>query len=246
MDRLLYVAMTGARETMRAQAVNTNNLANANTTGFHADLQSFRSLPVIGPGHPSRAYSVGQGLGIDFSPGSVVATGRDLDVAVAGEGWIAVQSPDGSEAYTRAGNLRLDSNGVLSTGTGHPVIGNGGPIALPPFDKVEIASDGTISIRPLGQDPKSMAVVDRIKLVNPPTANLVKGGDGLVHISSSEPAVEDADVHLQIGAIESSNVNTVEAMVNMIQLARQYETQVKVMQNAEENDRASAQLMHIG
>jgi flagellar basal-body rod protein FlgF len=245
MDRLLYVAMTGAKETMRAQAVNTNNLANANTTGFHADLQAFRSLSVNGPGHPSRAYGVAEGTGIDFSPGSVVATGRDLDVAIDGEGWLAVQSPDGSEAYTRAGNLRLDSTGVLSTGAGHPVMGNGGPIALPPFDKLEIAPDGTISIRPLGQEPKSMAIVDRIKLVNPPAGDIFKDGDGLVHLRGNESAAEDAGVHLLTGAIESSNVNAVEAMVNMIQLARQFETQVKVMQNAEENDRASAQLMRI-
>lgn len=244
MDRLLYVAMSGARETMQAQTVNTQNLANASTTGFRADLQSFQSLPVNGPGYASRVYGMATDQGIDTSPGSVMGTGRELDVAINGDGWIAVQGPDGNEAYTRAGNLRVDSLGLLRTGAGRPVMGNGAPIAIPPAEKIEIAGDGTISIRPLGQN--TLAVVDRIKLVNPPSAQLQKGADGLVHLKGGDAAEADASVQLQVGALESSNVNTVEAMVNLIQLARQYETQVKMMANAEENDRASAQLMRMG
>jgi len=244
MDRLLYVAMSGARETVRAQTVNTQNLANASTTGFRADLQSFQSLPVNGPGYASRVYGMATDQGIDTSPGSVMGTGRELDVAVNGDGWIAVQGPDGNEAYTRAGDLRVDSLGLLRTGAGRPVMGNGAPIAIPPAEKIQIAGDGTISIRPLGQN--TLAVVDRIKLVNPPSAQLQKGADGLVHLKGGDAAEADASVQLQVGALESSNVNTVEAMVNLIQLARQYETQVKMMANAEENDRASAQLMRMG
>jgi flagellar basal-body rod protein FlgF len=246
MDRLLYVAMTGARETMQAQAVNAQNLANASTTGFRADLQSFQSLPVNGPGYASRVYGMAEGQGIDASPGPAIGTGRELDVAINGDGWIAVQGPDGNEAYTRAGDLRVDSLGLLRTGTGRPVMGNGSPIAVPPFEKIEIAGDGTITIRPLGQGPNALAVVDRIKLVNPPSSELVKGADGLIHRKGGGPAEADASVEIQVGALESSNVNTVEAMVNLIQLARQYETQVKMMQNAEENDKASAQLMRMG
>ena len=244
MDRLLYVAMSGARETMQAQTVNTQNLANASTTGFRADLQSFQSLPVNGPGYASRVYGMATDQGIDTSPGSVMGTGRELDVAINGDGWIAVQGPDGNEAYTRAGDLRVDSLGLLRTGAGRPVMGNGAPIAIPPAEKIQIAGDGTISIRPLGQN--TLAVVDRIKLVNPPSAQLQKGADGLVHLKGGDAAEADASVQLQVGALESSNVNTVEAMVNLIQLARQYETQVKMMANAEENDRASAQLMRMG
>lgn len=244
MDRLLYVAMSGARETVQAQSVNTQNLANASTTGFRADLQSFQSLPVNGPGYASRVYGIAAGQGVDTSPGSVMGTGRELDIAVNGDGWIAVQGPDGNEAYTRAGDLRVDSLGLLRTGAGRPVMGNGAPIAIPPAEKIEIAGDGTISIRPLGQN--TLAVVDRIKLVNPPPAQLQKGADGLVHLKGGDAAEADASVQLQVGALESSNVNTVEAMVNLIQLARQYETQVKMMANAEENDRASAQLMRMG
>jgi flagellar basal-body rod protein FlgF len=246
MDRLLYVAMNGARETMRAQAVNTNNLANANTTGFRADLEDFRSLPFHGPGYHSRVYSMAEGVGVDFNPGSAVSTGRELDVAINGEGWIGVQAPDGNEAYTRAGDLQVDSLGLLRTGAGYPVMGNGGPIAVPPFEKLEIASDGTISILPLGQSANTLAVLDRIKLVNPPASQLQKGSDGLIRLQGGGPAVADAAVRVQSGAIESSNVNAVEAMVNLIQLARHYEAQVKVMKSAEENDRASAQLIRMG
>jgi flagellar basal-body rod protein FlgF len=246
MDRLLYVAMSGARETMQAQAVNAQNLANASTTGFRADLQSFQSLPVNGPGYASRVYGIAAGQGMDTSSGIAMGTGRELDIAIDGDGWIAVQGPDGNEAYTRAGDLRVDSLGLLRTGTGYPVMGNGSPVAIPPFEKIEIAGDGTISIRPLGQAANGLAVVDRIKLVNPPASALMKGGDGLIHLKAGESAEADASVRVQVGALESSNVNTVEAMVNLIQLARQYETQVKMMKNSEDNDRASAQLLRMG
>lgn len=246
MDKLLYVAMNAARETMRSQAVNTQNLANVSTTGFRADLESFSSMPVNGPGFSSRVYSMASGQGVDFSPGPMMGTGRELDVAVKGDGWLTVQAPDGSEAYTRAGDLRVDSLGLLRTGTGLAVMGNGAPIAIPPFENIEIAADGTITIRPLGQGANALAVVDRIKLVNPPVSELEKGPEGLIRLKSREPAEADASVQVQSGVLESSNVNAVEAMVNLIQLARQFEAQVKIMANAEENDRASAQLMRMG
>lgn len=246
MDKLLYVAMSGARETMQAQAVNTQNLANVSTTGFRADLESFSSMPVYGPGYASRVYGVADGMGVDFSAGPVLGTGRDLDVALNGDGWIAVQAVDGSEGYTRAGDLQVDSSGLLRTGAGHFVMGSGSPIAVPPFEKIEIASDGTISIRPSGAAANAVTVVDRIKLVNPPVTDMEKGPDSLMHMKNREPAVADGSVTLQTGAIESSNVNSVEAMVNMIQLARQYETQVKIMANAEENDKAVTQLLRMG
>jgi len=246
MDRLLYVAMNAARETMRSQAVNTQNLANVSTTGFRADLESFTSMPVNGPGFSSRVYSMATGRGVDFSPGPVIGTGQNLDIAVKGDGWITVQAPDGNEAYTRAGDLRVDSLGLLRTGTGLAVMGEGAPIAIPPFEKIEIAADGTISVRPLGQAVNSLAVIDRIKLVNPPVSELEKGPGGLIRLKNGKSAAADASVQVQSGVLESSNVNPVEAMVNMIQLASQFEAQVKIMANAEENDRASAQLMRLG
>jgi flagellar basal-body rod protein FlgF len=246
MDRMLYIAMSGAKETMHAQTVNSNNLANASTTGFRADLDAFESLPVYGPGYPSRAYALSENVKVDFSPGALMATGRDLDVAVNGDGWIAVQAPDGSEAYTRAGDFRVDSNGLLTTGAGHPVMGNAGPIAIPPFEKLELGNDGTVTVQPLGQSPNTLAVVDRIKLVNPDVPSLTKGEDGLIRIEGGAPAQPDAGVSLISGTLEASNVNGVESMVNMIQLARQFELQVKMMATSEQNDEVTAQIMRIG
>ena len=246
MDRMLYVAMSGAKQIMLAQAVNNNNLANVSTAGFRADLDAFRSMPVFGPGYPSRVYTVTERPGTDMSAGALTTTGRELDVAVSGQGWITVQAPDGSEAYTRAGDLRVSVNGQLETGAGHPVIGNGGPIAVPPFGKIEIGSDGTISILPIGQAPSALAVVDRIKLVNPLQRDMEKGVDGLMRVKNSRGGVAaDATVRLVGGMLESSNVNAVESMVKMIELSRHYETQIKMMGIAKENDVAATQLMRI-
>src|SRR5512143_2647468 len=168
MDRALYVAMTGAKQLLQAQASNSHNLANASTPGFRADLTDFRSMPVFGPGFPSRVYAMQERPGVDLKPGPIDATGRELDMAIKGDGWIAVQGPDGSEAYTRAGDLRISSGNILETGAGYPVMGQGGPIAIPPAEKIEIGTDGTISIRPLGEQASTLVQVDKIKLVNPP------------------------------------------------------------------------------
>ncbi|OOG27130.1 flagellar biosynthesis protein FlgF [Thioalkalivibrio denitrificans] len=245
MDRFLYIAMSGAKETALSQARNTQNLANANTTGFKASLEAFTSREVRGPGHQTRTYAINQDMRADLSPGPQQATGRDLDVAVQGQGWIAVQAPDGTEAYTRAGDLRVDSVGLLTTGTGLPVLGDAGPIAVPPFETFEIGTDGTISIRPLGQEANVLAEVDRIKLVNPNTDDLVRGEDGLIRHRLGADQPPDANVTLMRGMLEASNVNTVEAMVNMIDLARHFEMQIKMMKAAEDNDAASAALLRM-
>lgn len=246
MDRMLYVAMSGAQQTMKAQAVNANNLANASTTGFREDLLGFTSHEIQGAAHPTRVYSMLGPVGVNHNPGALISTGNELDVAVEGDGWIAVQAPDGQEAYTRAGNLRLSPNGVLETGAGHPVFGDaGGPIAIPPAEKIEIGVDGTISIRPLGQGPEALAVIDRIRLVNPEPAQLAKGEDGLMRMVDGLPAPADASVQLASGMLEGSNVNPIDAMVNMISLSRQFEMQIKMMQTAEQNDEASAQMLRI-
>lgn len=245
MDRMIYVAMSGARQTLMAQAAATHNLANATTTGFRADLAQFRSMPVFGPGQPSRVYAMTERPGTDMRPGGIEVTGRELDVAVNGEGWIAVQAPDGSEAYTRAGDLQLTSFGLLTTGAGHPVLGNAGPIALPPADKMEIGVDGTISIVPSGQEANTLAEVDRIKLVRPDPQALEKGLDGLFRLQDGGLAPPDASVSLTPGALESSNVNAVEAMVTLINLARQFELQVKAMRTVEDNDAHAAQMLRM-
>ncbi len=245
MDRMLYLAMSGAKQTMQAQAIATHNLANVNTTGFKADLAAARSMPVFGEGHPSRVYAMTERPGIDFAPGTVQFTGNELDFAINGEGWIAVQAVDGSEAYTRRGDLRINANGLLENGAGQLILGDGGPIALPPAEKIEIGVDGTISIRPLGQDANTLAQIDRIKLVNPPITELQKGEDGLFRLKSGEQAEADAVVKIMPGSLEASNVNAVAEMVNMINLQRQFEMQIKAMKSVEENDASAVQMMRL-
>ena len=246
MDRMLYVAMTGAQQTLRAQAMVSHNLANANTVGFRQDLADFRSMPVFGDqGMPTRVYAMAERPGADLRLGRVMTTGRDLDVAIQGEGWIAVQESDGSEAYTRAGDLQVDANGLLTTANGRPVLGNGGPISIPPAEKIEIGADGTLSIRPLGEAPANTVEVDRIKLVKPADGALYKDASGLMRASDGQPAAPDASVRLQGGALESSNVNPAEALVSMIESARRFELQVKMMKVAEDNSSTTNQLLRL-
>jgi flagellar basal-body rod protein FlgF len=247
MDRMLYIAMTGAKQNMLAQAINANNLANISTTGFREDLAAARSMPLYGgDGYPTRAYVMTEKPGIDFSQGSMSTTGRDLDVAVNGRGFIAVQSPKGTEAYTRAGDLKLDSAGVLHTGAGHIVLGEGGPITIPASSKIEIGRDGTVSIVAPGAGEGGATIVDKIKLVNPDEKQLKRDEHGLFVLKNGENAASDAEVTLISGTVETSNVNAAAALVNMIELARQFEMQVKMMKSAEENDSQAAQMMRLG
>jgi flagellar basal-body rod protein FlgF len=243
MDKLLYIAMSGAKETLRAQAANNHNLANASTTGFRADLSAFQSRAVVGSGYASRVYATNSTVGWDSSVGAQVATGRDLDIAISGNGFIAVQGRDGREAYTRAGDLRVDPNGQLLTATGLQVMSDGGPVSVPPHTALSVAPDGTISIVPLGQGPETTAAVGRIKLVNPPTDQLDRGEDGLFRTRDGSDVPSDANVRIASGVLESSNVNAAAAMVNMIELARNFDLQVKAMRTAEENATAATQLL---
>ena len=245
MDRSLYVAMNGAKQVQLHQATNTNNLANASTTGFRADFDAFNSLPVIGPGYESRIYNQDERSGIDLSSGALQQTGRELDIAVSGSGYIEVQAPDGSSAYTRAGDLHTTSAGLLETGAGHPVLGNDGPIALPPYEKLEIAADGTISILPVGQEATTLATIDRIKLVNASSEDLIKGEDGLLRAVPGASFEADASVTVTSGVLESSNVNTVSELLDMIELTRNFEMHIKMMKAIEENDSATTQLLRV-
>lgn len=246
MDRMLYLSMTGASQIMQAQAVTTNNLANVSTAGFKADLAQARSMPVFGPGMPSRVYALTERPATDLSSGAHNHTGRDLDVAVRGEGWMAIQAADGSEAYTRAGDLHISSAGMLVNGAGYPLIGEaGGPIFIPPYESVEIGNDGTITIRPLGQDANALAQVERIKLVQAGPEQLTKGLDGQLRPLEGGELPADASVQLISGVLETSNVSVVDAMVRIIELSRQYETQVKMMNTAKENDASSDRLMQL-
>lgn len=246
MDKFLYVAMSGAKETLRAQGSNSHNLANASTTGFRADLAAFMTRSIQGPGYDTRAYATTSTLGINDQSGAIVSTGRDLDVAVNGAGWIAVQAPDGSEAYTRAGDLRIDTTGQLRNGAGHAVLGDDGPLIVPPSTSLMVGTDGSISIVPPGQGPETIATVGRIKLVNPQSSQLERGTDGLFRLREGGVAEPDAAVRVAPGSLESSNVNTAAAMVNMIELARRFDLQVRTMQNAEQNAKVAASLLRVG
>jgi flagellar basal-body rod protein FlgF len=245
MDKFLYVAMTGAKETLRAQTANSHNLANASTTGFRADMSAFQSRAVVGSGYASRVYATNGTTGWDSTVGAQVSTGRDLDIAIQGDGFIAVQGRDGREAYTRAGDLRVDPNGLLLNGAGLPVLGDGGPVSVPPNTSLSIAADGTISIVPLGQGPETTASVGRIKLVNAPKEQLDRGEDGLFRMRDGTDLPADANIRVGSGALESSNVNAADSMVNMIELARNFELQVKAIRTAEDNGAASTQLLRI-
>ncbi|WP_299978246.1 flagellar basal body rod protein FlgF [uncultured Pseudoteredinibacter sp.] len=248
MDRALFTAMSGAKNNMLAQSNHANNLANANTQGFRADFTQARSMAVYyGEGHPSRVFSLTENPGTDFRPGPIDYTGRELDIAMNGEGFFAISAPDGTEAYSRDGALSIDINGILRNSSGHPVLGDGGFIAIPPAEKIEIASDGTISAVLLGQGVDQPVQIDRIKMVSIDHQELEKFEDGLVRLREGglDGATRDADVNLRLqsGYIEASNVNPVEEFTDLLSLARQYEVQVKMMKTVKENSEASARLL---
>ncbi len=245
MDRLIYTAMTGASHVLKQQAAVSENLANASTPGFRAMLNSFRAVPLVGEGLSTRTFVVDSTTGFDFTPAAFQQTGRDLDVAVNGPGWIAVQTPDGREAYTRNGSFQVTPAGVLQTRTGLNVLGDGGPITIPPDTEVTFAKDGTISTVPSTDQVTSVVVVGRLKLVNPPPEQLERGGDGLFRTKDGVPAVADVNVGVVAGSLEGSNVNTVEAMVNMISLARKFDMQMKMLQSADNNARQASQILNI-
>jgi flagellar basal-body rod protein FlgF len=243
MDRGLYVAMTGAKQIMQAQAVNNHNIANASTTGFRADGVAFTSEPVYGPGYATRVNAVAGDSGTDFSSGVMMNTSRPLDIAVNGKGFIAVRGADGKEAYTRAGDLQVTASGAITTATGFQVLSESGPLSVPPSTQVTIGGDGTVSVVPLGLSPAAQSQVDRIKLVNPPTKDLQKGADGLLRLKSGGKAKTDETVTVTSGELESSNVNAAQSLVNMIELQRLYELQIKSINSTDQNEQSAQRLM---
>lgn len=240
MDRMIYLSMSGAKSTMQRQDVLANNLANASTTGFRAELQALRAVPVRGDGASTRVYALETTTGYDASPGPLTQTGRPLDVAMQGNAWLAVQALDGTEAYTRAGSLQVNAEGTLSTSGGLAVLGEGGPITLPPDSAPQIAADGTVSVR---QPNGSITPLGRLKLVTP-EAPLTRGDDALFRAAEGE-LPGDPNARLQDGALEGSNVNPIENMVAMIAAARQFEAQMKMLQTAEKDEQAAGQLLSL-
>lgn len=244
MDRMIYTAMTGAKHILEQQATNSHNLANATSTGFRAQIDSFKSMPIVGESMATRTLVVDSTVGADMSPGAIQSTGRDLDVAIQGKGWFAVLRDDGSEAYTRNGSFKVNENGQLQTAGGLNVQGDGGPISIPPDSTISIGKDGTISAISATTPSAAPNVVGRLKLVNPEETSLVRATDGLFNTINGE-ADADATVGVVQGSLEGSNVNVIEAMVNMISLARQFDSQMKLMQTAENNANKASQLFNL-
>ncbi|WP_431469284.1 flagellar basal-body rod protein FlgF [Sphingosinithalassobacter sp. LHW66-3] len=245
MDRLVYTALSGLRSQMAAQASIANNIANASTVGYRADRISFDRMLVSGDGLASRQLATEQVLDADRRPGALVQTGRPLDVAVAGEAWIAVQAGDGSEAYTRRGDLQVAPSGVLETGDGFPVMGSGGPITVPPHQSIAIAADGSVSIVPPGGDPTQPQIIDRIKLASPEGSDTVKGLDNLLHVRGGGALPSDLDARVETGTLEQSNVNLTQALVDMIENQRAYEVQANLLKEAKSMDESTASLMRM-
>ena len=240
MDRMIYLSMSGAKATMQRQETLANNLANVSTVGFRAELAAFRAVPVQGSGASTRVYALESTPGYDATPGQVSATGRNLDVAMKGSAWLAVQGLDGTEAYTRSGSLDVNAEGNLVTSSGLTVLGDGGPISVPPDNAISIAADGTVSATAANGRSTS---IGKLKLVTP-EGPLTRGTDGLFRGADGDLSA-DATAQVQDGALEGSNVSAVETMVSMISAARQFEAQMKSLSTAEGNDKAAAQLLAV-
>lgn len=245
MDRLIYTAMTGANAAQHRQAVLSNNLANVSTNAFRAEMFTYRAVPLRGDGATTRVFALEATSGHRDAPGPGIRTGRDLDIMPKENNWFAVQALDGTEAYTRAGNLIISSDGTLQTSTGHALLSdNGGPITVPRDAKVSLGADGTVNV--VGRDGLATMEVARIKLATPSINDpLKRGEDGLFRPDSGRPLPADNNARILTGVLEGSNVNAVETMVGMIQTARQFEHQMKLMQTAETNDRSATQLLSL-
>ncbi|CAH2803724.1 MAG: Flagellar basal-body rod protein FlgF [uncultured Paraburkholderia sp.] len=244
MDRLIYTAMSDSTQALEQQAIVANNLANASTTGFRAQLATFRAVPMsFGDGssindNTTRTFVLSSTPGADYTPGPIQQTGNPLDVAIEGPGWLSVQTADGGEAYTRAGNLHIDQNGQLVNATNQVVLGNGGPVSVPPGAQITIGRDGTVTALTPGDPPTAVVTIDQLKLVNPDPQTLTRGDDG-------NPADADPIVAVAPASLEGSNVNPVSAMVSMITNARQFQMQTKLLESADKNDQAANQLLNF-
>ncbi len=246
MDKLLYIAASGAKQDLLATGVRANNLANAQTTGFKAQLEQARSMPAYGEGLPTRVFSMTESPSNNYEGGAMVQTGRALDVAVQGDGWFALQDVNGQEAMSRDGSFQMGADGVLTDMHGNTVLGDNGPIYLPvPLDNLNIAMDGTISVRPVGAPENVSQEIGRLKLVNPSLDSIERGSDGLFRSKDGSIPFADPNVQVRSGMVEGSNVNAVDEMVNMISLQRHYEMQIKLMKQADELSTRGNALLRI-
>ena len=245
MDRLIYSSLAAMRGSMAHQTATANNLANASTPGFRADLADRQALWLRGASLDSRATATEEVLAADMRAGTVIATGHPLDVALNGDAMLVVQSPDGEEGYTRRGDLQLSDSGLLTTGDGRPVLGSGGPVTIPPADSVAIDAEGRVLIVPPGGGAAQQQEVARLRLVTPKGSDIVKGVDGLFRVRDGGALPDDPDARVSSGHLEGSNVQSTAALVDMIEASRSWDIQLKLISAARENDTSSAELMKM-
>ncbi|HMO74727.1 MAG TPA: flagellar basal body rod protein FlgF [Sphingopyxis sp.] len=245
MDRVIYTSLTAMRGSMARQTAIANNLANAQTPGFRADMAEAQALWLHGSGHDARALSSEEVLAADMRAGTVTATGRDLDVAMQGDALLVVQAPNGDEAYTRRGDLQLAPSGLLTTGDGHPVLGTQGPLTVPPADAIRIDADGRLFIVPPGGDPENPVEVDRLRLAAPAGSDIVKGLDNLFRVRGGGILPDDPEARLTTRSLEGSNVSATAALVDMIEASRMWDSQLKLIGDARDMDAATANLMQL-
>jgi flagellar basal-body rod protein FlgF len=245
MDRLVYTSLSALRGAMARQASTANNIANVNTVGFRGEYAAASALYVRGDGEPARAHSSEQVVGADLRSGTVNMTGRELDVAMDGDALLTVQAPNGDEAYTRRGDLSVAETGLLTNGEGYPVIGEEGPITVPPYDKINIEQDGLVRIVPMGGNPEQPQIIGRLKLASPAGSQIVKGTDGLFRVKDGGVLPADPEGKLLPGGLEGSNVEASRALAEMIEASRSWDTQIKLITTARELDSSAAELMRL-
>lgn len=245
MNGIVQSSVAALRAAMNRQAMTANNLANANTAGFRADVSANQATFIQAGGQVFGARVTGTIVDANMAPGAITQTGRDLDVALSGEALLTVQARNGDEAYTRRGDLLIADSGLLTTGDGYPVQGEGGPITLPPHESVRIDSDGAIWIVPAGGDADNPTRIDRLKLVNPTGSQIAKGLDGLFRVRGGGALPQDPEASVIAGSLEQSNVNTTQALVDMIEASRAWDTQINLITSAKELDTSAADLMRL-
>ena len=245
MDKLAYTSVNAMKSLMKRQTVIANNMANANTVGFKAEMVSSKTKHLNGPGHDSRAMAVEREMQADLNPGAVSQTGRPLDIALEGDAMIAVQAANGKEAYTRRGDLQVGPAGLLTTGDGFPVMGDQGPMNVPAYESVTIGNDGMVSIIPVGGDPAAPEEVGRIKLASTTGSTVRKQTDTLFHVPNDGVLPVDYNARVIVGSLEGSNVNMTTALVDMIETSRAWETQAKLLKMAEDLDDGGAGVMSL-
>lgn len=246
MDPALYISMTGAKRSLAEQGVYSNNLANVNSPGFRQDLYQAQSLYLNGSNLPTQVYTASEMSAIDTKAGPMMSTNRELDAAIRGKGWFVIQNENGRQALSRMGSFLVNDAGLLTTSNGDLVMGEGGPISIPPYESIQLAEDGSISVVPLGEKPSAVTILDRLLLVNPNQKQLFKGGDGNVYLrGGTQDFSADAQVRIAPRTLEGSNVNAVDQMVHMINASKEFETQLKLMKSVDENQEVLARLLQV-